>query len=355
MTADRRLRVAAIGAGYFSQFHHEAWQRLPEAELVGLQDLDAGAGRRRAEQLGIPAYATLEEMLDKARPDLVDIATPPPSHFELISRIAERRLPMICQKAFCRSLEEAEAAVGVAEKAGTLLVVHENFRFQPWYAELKRLIGEGAIGEVYQLAFKLRPGDGQGPSAYLDRQPYFRTMERFLVHETAVHWIDAFRYLLGEPIAVSANLRRLNAGILGEDAGHILFEYASGARALFDGNRLADHRAANRRLTMGEFLAEGSAGALRLDGFGRIFHRAFGSNDEREIAYAWSDRGFGGDCVYRLQDHVVRHLKGQGPIANAGRDYLPVLYAERAIYQAHEQGRRVMLDAGRIGDHIRKP
>lgn len=316
---------------------------MPDVELVGLFDKDSAKARLTAGNLQIRAYSSLEELLDKSRPDLVDIITPPPTHLDLVTRVAERKLPMICQKAFCLSIEEAEKAVAAAEKAGVLLVIHENFRFQPWYAEIKRLIDSGAIGDVYQIAFRLRPGDGQGPNAYLDRQPYFQKMEKFLVHETAVHWIDTFRYLLGEPSALTANLRRLNPVIAGEDAGHILFEYASGARALFDGNRLSDHAADNHRLTMGEFVAEGSAGIIRLDGFGRVFLRPFKSNTEQQIDYRWNNLGFGGDCVYRLQDHVVRHLLAEGPAQNAGRDYLPVLYAEKAVYQSHEQGRRITL------------
>ena len=56
-----------------------------------------------------------------------------------------------------------------------------------------------------KLTFRLRTGDGQGPDAYLSRQPYFQKMEHFLVHETAVHWIDTFRFLLGDINAVYAD------------------------------------------------------------------------------------------------------------------------------------------------------
>ncbi len=110
--------------------------------------------------------------------------------------------------------------------------VHENFRFQPWYSLLKTLIDKGAIGEPSQLSFRLRPGDGQGDQAYLERQPYFRDMPRFLVHETAIHWIDTFRYLFGEVTAVYARLRRCNPVIAGEDAGMILFDFANGRQGV---------------------------------------------------------------------------------------------------------------------------
>src|SRR6185436_16129600 len=109
--------------------------------------------------------------------------------------------------------------VETAERAGITLVVHENFRWTPWHREARRLLDAGFLGALHGIAFRLRPGDGQGARAYLDRQPYFQKMPRLLVHETAIHWIDSFRYLMGEVVSVFASLRRINPAIAGEDAG----------------------------------------------------------------------------------------------------------------------------------------
>lgn len=334
-----KLRVATVGAGYFSRFHHDAWSRLGDAELIAVCDQDEAKARDYAKRWDIPAVHTdFTVMLDSEKPDLVDIVTPPPTYLDFIRETTARGIPTICQKPFCQTLGEAEEAAALAEKAGALLAVHENFRFQPWFLEIRRQVQAGRIGEIYQASFRLRPGDGQGSSAYLDRQPYFQTMERFLVHETAIHFVDTFRYLLGEVDAVMARLTRLNPVIAGEDAGIILFEFENGPRALFDGNRLADHPADNRRLTMGEMLVEGSGGAIRLDGYGRLHFRAFGENVEEEIAYDWRDEGFGGDSVLRLQRHVVEHLFGFGPIMNTARAYLTNLRIEAAIYDLSVRG-----------------
>ncbi|MEM7426796.1 MAG: Gfo/Idh/MocA family oxidoreductase, partial [Pseudomonadota bacterium] len=251
-------RVAVVGTGYFSQFHYDGWSRLP-VELAGCCSLDADAARNVAEQHDIPGvYSDFEEMLHQTRPDLVDIVSPPPTHAGFVRAAISRGLPVICQKPFCLDLNEARDVAADAESAAVSCVVHENFRFQPWHMEIKRLLDAGRIGEIYQISFRLRPGDGQGPEAYLSRQPYFQKMPRFLVHETAIHLIDVFRYLMGEVSHVNAELRRLNPAITGEDAGLIIFGFDSGARGLFDGNRLADHVAENRRLTMGDMLIEGS-------------------------------------------------------------------------------------------------
>lgn len=334
------LRVAGIGAGFFSQFHYEAWQRLPEAELVAICDRDQAKAAAAAQAFGAPQLFTDAEALLAAGPlDILDIAAPPAAHLDLI-RLAAGKVPtIICQKPFCGGLDGATEACAIAASAGTRLVVHENFRFQPWFRECKRQLDAGALGEVYEIAFRLRPGDGQGPRAYLDRQPYFQKMERFLLHETAIHLFDVFRFLLGDVVAVFADLRRLNPVIAGEDAGLVILRFASGSRALFDGNRLADHRAENRRLTMGEMQIDGAEACLRLDGFGRLFLRAHGSNQEDELAYAWQDRGYGGDCVHTFQAHVLQHLAEGTALENQAEDYLTNLRLVEAAYRSNESGR----------------
>ena len=330
-----KLRVAAIGAGYFSQFHYDAWTRIDEVELVGLCDLDPARAADTAARWKVArSFTDASEMLDELKPDLLDIITPPDTHLALIRLAAARRVDAICQKTFCRSLAEARQAVEIAAAAGILLVVHENFRFQPWYAEIKRLLDSDALGQVYQATFRLRPGDGQGADAYLNRQPYFQKMERFLVHETGIHFIDTFRFLFGEVADVFAELRRLNPAIAGEDAGIVIFRHRNGVCAVFDGNRLIDHPARNHRLTMGEMIVEGERAVLRVDGDGNLFTRALHSNAWQPLAFAKSDIGFGGDSVYRLQRHVVDHLQGRGPIMNTAKDYLANLEVEEAIYRS---------------------
>lgn len=341
------LRVAGIGAGFFSQFHYEAWQRLPDAELVAICDSDLSKAEAAAQTFGAPrAYDAAKALLAAEPLDILDIAAPPNAHLDLI-RLAAGTVPtIVCQKPFCGGLAGAEAACAIAAAAGTTLVVHENFRFQPWFRACKTLLDAAALGEVYEVAFRLRPGDGQGPRAYLHRQPYFQQMERFLLHETAVHLFDVFRYLLGEVVAVFADLRRLNPAIAGEDAGLVILRFASGSRALFDGNRLADHAAENRRLTMGEMQIDGAEACLRLDGFGQLFLRAHGGNQEQEVDYEWQDRGYGGDCVHAFQAHVLHHLREGTPLETRAEDYLANLKLVEAAYRSNESGRWDEVAAG---------
>ncbi len=334
------VRVTAIGSGYFSQFHYDGWARMDNVQIVGMCARDREAAQALAGRYGVPAiYDDLDEMLDETRPDLLDIITPPQTHADFVKAAMDRGIHAICQKPFCPTLEEAHQAIACAKQAGKLLVVHENFRFQPWYRQIKAMLDEGALGDVYSVSFRMRPGDGQGPEAYLSRQPYFQEMPRFLVHETAIHFIDTFRYLFGDVSSVLADLRRLNPVIAGEDAGVILFRFASGVRGVYDGNRLADHIAQNRRFTMGDMLIDGSAGTLRLDGNGGLWLRAHGDNEEKPVEYDWSDRGFAGDCVYKTNRHVIEHLVKGTPLENTAAEYLTNLKIEDAVYRSSEERR----------------
>ena len=335
-------RVAIVGCGYFAQFHHDAWSRMPGARVVGVCDRDLAKARTAvaAHHPDAEVFDDPRRMLAELSPDLVDIVTPPATHADLVAACAAAGADVICQKPMAPTTAEAEAFVRAAEDAGIRFAVHEIFRFQPWHLEARRLTEGAAPGALHSVAFRLRPGDGQGPDAYLSRQPYFQTMPRFLVFETGVHFIDTFRMLMGEPVSVYARLRRLNPALSGEDAGYILLDFESGATGMLDGNRLNDHVADNTRLTMGEMWLEGDRGVLRLDGFGRLFLKPHGGA-EAEHGYAWEPRGFAGDCVLATNRHIVEAWRDGRAAVNEGRDYLRNVGLVEAVYRSHETGRRL--------------
>ena len=336
------VRVACVGAGYFSQFHYGSWARIDTVEVVGACDID----QKRAKATGATAFGEIDAMLAATTPDILDVIVPPPAHASTIrSAFAAGIKWIICQKPFCTSLSEALDILDEADKHGATIVIHENFRFQPWYRHIKTVVEQGFIGAPLQATFRLRPGDGQGDDAYLARQPYFQKMPKFLVHETAVHWVDTFRFLFGNPTTVYADLRRINPVITGEDAGVILFEHPNDVRATFDGNRLLDHASDNTRRTMGEALIEGTEGTLTLMGDGSVHGRRFGEVEGKCLLEADTHDGFGGDCVHHLQKHVVSAFLNGSPLENTGRDYLAVMECVDAIYRSHDLGQKISISS----------
>ena len=332
---------------------------MEDVDLVGLCDADIAKAQATVDANGggVQVFTELAAMLAEVQPDVLDIVTPPETHHALVKLACEDPSvrTIICQKPLAPTEAESVAIVELVEGyPETLLVVHENFRWQPWYRELRRLLHEEQlIGTCYSVSFRLRPGDGQGrPPSYVSRQPYFQHMPRFLMHETGIHFVDVFRFLLGEIDSVYADLAQLNDSIAGEDSGTVVFGIAAAARqsacisssakAILDCNRLVDHDAEDCRLTMGDMLLEGSAGCMRLDGRGRIWVRGRGPT-EVEHPYSRSMQGFAGDCVYTCNRHVRDHLLHGAPLANSGREFLRNILIEEAIYASSEQKQQITL------------
>jgi predicted dehydrogenase len=336
-------RVAVVGAGFFSQFHLDGWRQIPGIEIVGLCDPDLPKAQALANRFNIhQVYTSLETMLAQACPDLVDVVTPASSQSALLAVLLPYKRPVICQKPFGTRYEQALAFTEAAEALSTDLIIHENFRFMPWHRELKRLIQSDFFGALHSVSFRLRPGDGQGPNAYLDRQPYFQTMPRLLIAETGVHIIDTFRYLMGEVSAVYARLRKINPVIAGEDAGLVCFEFENGSSGLFDGNRLNDHVADNPRRTMGEMWLEGANGVMRLDGFARLWWKPHHGHELEHVYDAnIQDASFGAGACGALQRRVVEQLALSRPIENTARSYLRNLLVQEAIYASDQTGQRI--------------
>ena len=101
------LRAAAVGAGYFSQYHFEAWRRIEEVRLVAvcaLEGAEDAAARFDIQEM----FADAADMLDAVKPDLFDIITPPATHLGMVRLAAERDIAAVCQMPLAPTLEEAE-------------------------------------------------------------------------------------------------------------------------------------------------------------------------------------------------------------------------------------------------------
>src|SRR5512142_234985 len=93
------MRFAAVGLGNaITMFHVPALRRIPGAELVGGCDLSAGRRAEWQRTTGSDAYETLDELLDRARPDVVLVATPPDAHLDPVLHALEAGCHVFCEK-----------------------------------------------------------------------------------------------------------------------------------------------------------------------------------------------------------------------------------------------------------------
>jgi predicted dehydrogenase len=336
-----RLRGAGIGAGYFAPFQYEAWTRIPEVEIVAIYNRTEERARALMTQYRIPRlYADWKEMLDVERPDFVDIITPPETHEEMCAFAAARGIHIICQKPLAPTFEVSQRIV--EHSAGVRFMVHENFRWQPWYRAIKEVQARGDIGEFTHIYFLMRMGDGWGEDAYLARQPFFREYPRLLIYETGVHFIDTFRFLLGEATSVVAQTKRLNSAIRGEDAGQVLLRFKNGATAIWDANRYNESEAESPRFTFGELRIDGTAGHLTMDASSAIRLKRLGQ-PAVELEYARERKNFAGDCVYFLQRHFVDCMLSGQEFETSGTDYLKNVRIVEAAYESARTGEVVRL------------
>src|SRR4051812_1305091 len=158
----RIWKGALIGCGFFGRIQNEAWQRMDDVKIVAACDADLV----RARAIAPRAYQSVPELLDNEELDFVDIATRPDSHLEIVRFTVARRLPAICQKPMAPSLAEALEMAHLADGPGARVMIHENWRWQPWFRAAKVMVDSGAIGKPVGYYFRTRQRDGLGPCPY---------------------------------------------------------------------------------------------------------------------------------------------------------------------------------------------
>ena len=344
MSSQPAFKGAAVGAGYFSPYQYEAWNRIGEVRITAICNRTKAKAEELMARFGIAKYyADFRQMIDRERPDFIDIITSPETHMDICDYAARRGVAIICQKPLAPSFEQSQAIVARAQQAGVRFMVHENWRWQPWYRRIKQIQQAGTIGQFAHLYFRMRTGDGWGTDAYLSRQPFFRDYPRLLIYETGVHFVDTFRFLQGEIRSVFAVLRRLNPAIKGEDCGQLFFAFRDGSTGLWDANRYNETDATNPRYTFGQMRIDAMGGHLELDSDSTIRVKPLGQPAQVH-QYERRDVNFAGDCCYNLQRHFVECMLSGRPFESNGQDYLRTLRAVEAAYESARRGVPVELE-----------
>ena len=155
-----RLNWGMVGGGKGSQIgpaHRLGAQADGNFVLAaGALDHDADAGRAYAQQLGVDAdraYSDWREMLagEKDRDDRVDlvtVATPNATHFEITKAFLENGFNVLCEKPMTMTVEEGEEIVKIAEASGKICAVNYCYSAYPMVREMKHLVSNGFIGKI---------------------------------------------------------------------------------------------------------------------------------------------------------------------------------------------------------------
>jgi predicted dehydrogenase len=328
-----------VGAGMISQHHLIAWSREARAGVVAICDPVLGNARSRAEAFEVPTcYGDLETMLAEQELDAVDIVSPRETHVTLVEMAAARGIDVLCQKPLAPTLG---AGIALAERiAGRIrLMVHENWRFRPWYRHIKQWLDSGHAGDLLQadmamLSSGLLP-DPAGRRPILERQPFMGRERRLMVAEVLIHHLDVLRWLFGPLTILSARTSHTVPDVAGETLAAIFMETAAGVPIVLRG---ALDAAGYPERTLDRLEIVGNRASALLDG---VDIRFIGAETRQEAFDFARDYQVSFD---RTIAHFVDGLILGAPFETDVTDNLETLRLVEETYALAERGPRSKVD-----------
>ena len=229
---NRTLDVALVGYGFVGKvFHAPLIAHTPGLRLHTVVSSDAG--KVHADHPGVRVLADPEAALTDAGIDLVVIASPNRTHAPLALAALRAGRHVVVDKPFTVDVGEARAVVAAAERAGRMVSVFQNRRWDSDFLTLRRLINDGRLGEVVELHSHFDRFRPQVPDRWRERpEP-----GAGLWFDLGPHLVDQALQLFGMPEAVQADLARVRAGAQVDDWFHVVLRWPR-RRAVLHGSTL---------------------------------------------------------------------------------------------------------------------
>ena len=191
MASGEPVRVAVVGAGRMGGNHLRALAASEEATTAAVVEPVAGI-REELAGAGLPTHATVKELIAAGGIDAAVVAAPTDLHVELVSELAEARLPILCEKPCGLRPDETADAMRAAANAGVLLQIGYWRRFVPELVELRERCEAGELGQLALIS--CWQWDAEPPA------PSFRARTGGIVLDMGVHEFDQIRWLTGQEI-----------------------------------------------------------------------------------------------------------------------------------------------------------
>jgi len=332
--SDRRYRVAIIGCGRprgtegqtgFARAydHWRAYKATGRCDLVALADIRRENGLAFAESEGDPAsppavYEDYRELLREARPEIVSICTWPALHAEMVLEAAASGAKAIhCEKPMAPTWGAARRMAEAAHGAGAFLMFTHQRRFEGQFRAARRLLREGAIGDLVGMECHC--------SNLFDWGTHWFDMMNFYNGDVDVQWV------MGQ-IDLREGQRAFGALI--EDQGLSHFRYANGVWGLLVTGGGGGIGAANRligregMIEVGPRLPEGQRVPLRVKGRGDADWRVPDISGDRP--------GPGGPVAAATADLLRCMEQGGEPELSVSK----ALRATEMIFATYESARR---------------
>ena len=331
------IRVALVGCGRISRNHLEAIAQVEDLELVAVADTDLSRAEAVGAAYGVPAFASLEEMLAAVPSHLVSVCTPSglhPQHGIVAARAGRH---VLTEKPMAISLAAADEMVQVCDAAGVHLFVVKQNRLNPPVVLLKRAVDKGRFGRIYMANTTVR---WTRPQEYYDAEPWRGTWEfdGGAIMNQASHYVDLMQWLVGPVESVMAKTATQARRIEAEDSGVAVLKFRSGALGVIEVNVLTWPRNLEGSITI-----LGERGSVKIGGtaVNRVEHWSFESydDDDKQVEAASTNPpnvyGFGHEGYYRNLLPVLRGEARPDTDGRAGRKSLELILG---IYESAKTG-----------------
>jgi UDP-N-acetyl-2-amino-2-deoxyglucuronate dehydrogenase len=224
-----RIKTAVIGCGKFGHFHARAYRALPQCELAAACNHNLPRAREFAAEYGVPAYDSIGKMIDAQGIRAVSICTPHPAHAACAIEAMEHGAHVLIEKPMAASLQDCDAIMAAAAKAGVLVGITSQRRYYRPCMRIREAIDCGKIGKPIlgeALLF------GWRDSAYYRSDPWRGTWDKegggVLVNQ-APHQLDLLLWYMGEVDEVYGRWDTLNhPGLEVEDTAVAVIRFKNG-------------------------------------------------------------------------------------------------------------------------------
>lgn len=191
-----QVRLGLIGTGRIGQVHAASIMSVEGASLSWVADPFIDGARAVAERSGAHATADATELIGSGEVDAVVIASPTPTHADLIRAAVAAGLPVLCEKPIDLDLAAVDALAPLVRESGVPVAVGFNRRFDAGFREARERMLAGEIGEMEQLSIISRDPEPP-PAAYVGTSGgIFRDM--------SIHDLDMARFFAPDIVSVTA-------------------------------------------------------------------------------------------------------------------------------------------------------
>ncbi|MFT4306056.1 MAG: inositol 2-dehydrogenase [Microbacterium sp.] len=190
------LRFGLIGTGRIGQVHAASIAASPDAVLSRVADPFVEGAHAVAARYGGTVTDDAEEIFASGEVDAVLIASPTPTHIDLIAQAIDAGIPVLCEKPIDLDIARVDALRPRVAAAGVPVALGFNRRFDPAFASVRARVAAGEIGELEQLSIVSRD-PAAPPAAYV-------AVSGGIFRDMTIHDFDMARFFLPEIVEVSA-------------------------------------------------------------------------------------------------------------------------------------------------------